>query len=174
MLNMMKKKSVRCCCALILAALLILADRLSKLAAARCLKDAEPVTVIPRLLSLTYVENTGAAFGLFSGGAAVLFVFTAVLLVIITVLYLRLLDTDYRMPRVLLVFVFAGGCGNMIDRFFMGYVVDMIWFRPFNFPVFNLADCYITVSAFLLIILLLTKYRDEDFGQTAGRKKSDG
>ena len=67
----------------------------------------------------------------------------------------------------------AGALGNLIDRIFRGYVVDMIYFVPINFPVFNVADCYVTVSVVLLIILILFVYKEDDFGFLKLSKKGD-
>ena len=69
--------------------------------------------------------------------------------------YVRLLNQkSYRILRMLCVTYTAGALGNLIDRIFRGYVVDMIYFVPINFPVFNVADCYITVSTVILLIAL--------------------
>ena len=57
----------------------------------------------------------------------------------------------------------AGGIGNLIDRVRLNYVVDFIYFSLIDFPVFNVADIYVTVSMFLLLILVLFYYKDEDF-----------
>ena len=169
----MKQKAFRGMAALFLAAVLLLADRLAKLAAAGVIREKGVISLIPGVLSLTYVENTGAAFGLFAGGTMVLFVLTAILLILLVFAYIRLLDSDYLFLRVLTVFAVSGGIGNMFDRLLYGYVIDMIWFTPINFPVFNLADCYITVCAFLLIILLFTRYKDEDFSWIFRRKEKE-
>ena len=61
------------------------------------------------------------------------------------------------------MFVTAGAIGNLIDRIRLNYVVDFLYFELIDFPVFNVADCYITVSMFLLVILVLFYYKDEDF-----------
>ena len=79
------------------------------------------------------------------------------------------LACDYRAPADGAV---AGAVGNGIDRLFMGYVTDFISFDLINFPVFNIADCYITVCMFLMVILILFYYKDEDF-TFLKRKKAD-
>ena len=110
---------------------------------------------IPGLFHLTYVQNTGAAWSLFEGMqwlfALVFLVFTALIL------------WDYfkkTMPftvfeRWCVAAIYAGGLGNMIDRVRMGYVVDMIRVDFMDFPVFNVADCFITCGCILLIIRLV-------------------
>jgi len=110
---------------------------------------------IPGLFHLTYVQNTGAAWSLFEGMqwlfALVFLVFTALIL------------WDYfkkSMPftvfeRWCIAAIYAGGLGNMIDRVRMGYVVDMIRVDFMDFPVFNVADCFITCGCAALIVSLL-------------------
>ena len=110
---------------------------------------------IPGLFHLTYVQNTGAAWSLFEGMqwlfALVFLVFTALIL------------WDYfkkSMPftvfeRWCVAAIYAGGLGNMIDRVRMGYVVDMIRVDFMDFPVFNVADCFITCGCAALIVSLL-------------------
>ena len=115
----------------------------------------QDVEFIPGFLGLTYVQNTGAAFSSFEGQQwlfALIFVaFTA------AVLY------EYRkksMPfssfeRWCIATVYAGGLGNMIDRIRLGYVVDMIETKFMNFPVFNVADCFITCGCILMMVSLI-------------------
>ena len=114
----------------------------------------QDVEFIPGFLGLTYVQNTGAAFSSFEGQqwlfALIFVVFTA------AVIY------EYRkkaMPfstfeRWCIAAVYAGGLGNMIDRIRLGYVVDMIETKFMNFPVFNVADCFITCGCILMMISL--------------------
>ena len=66
----------------------------------------------------------------------------------------------------------AGALGNLIDRIFRGYVVDMIYFVPINFPVFNVADCYVTVSCVLIVVMCLLKLKEEDFNKIFTIKKN--
>ena len=65
--------------------------------------------------------------------------------------------------RLLIVLILSGAVGNMIDRIRYQYVIDFLYFKWIDFPVFNIADCYVTVGFILLIILILFKYKDEDF-----------
>ena len=117
------------------------------------------VDVIPGLFHLTYVQNTGAAFSLFEGMQWMF----ALIFAVFTVLLLWELGRK-TMPfsafeRWCLVAVYAGGLGNMIDRLRLGYVVDMIEVEFISFPVFNVADCFITCGCVALIasLVLLNK-----------------
>ena len=64
----------------------------------------------------------------------------------------------------------AGAVGNMIDRISQGYVVDFLYFKLINFPIFNVADCYVTIAAACLVILIMFYYKDEDMACFAIKK----
>ena len=113
------------------------------------------VPVIDGLFHLTYVQNTGAAFSSFQGMRWLFVVIFAVFTV-----YLIWEFSGKRMPftdfeRWLMVLIYAGGLGNMIDRLRLGFVVDMIEVEFIRFPVFNAADCFITCSCILLLAHLI-------------------
>ena len=146
----MKKK--RAGFAALLCTLLIVLDQITKALTVSVLK-VHDIVVIPGVLTLTYVENRGAAFGIFQNKKIFFFLITAVMIAVFA----------YRILRMLCVTYTAGALGNLIDRIFRGYVVDMIYFVPINFPVFNVADCYITVSTVILLIALFFCYQDDDF-----------
>lgn len=140
--------------------LLTAADQLSKLLAARFLKNATGLVLVPGVFELSYLENRGVAWGLFSG-MRWLFLIAAVLVILfVCYLWRRLPDTaSYRAFRALSVLFAAGAAGNAIDRLVRGYVIDFFYFSLIDFPVFNIADCYVCVSLILLVII----YRNEDF-----------
>ena len=133
------------------AAGIVAADQFTKFLVLQNIPLHANVDFIPGLLSLTYVRNTGAAFSSFEG-AQWLF---AVVFVLFTVAIIwefsgkRWPFTNFE--RWLIVAIYGGGIGNMIDRFRFGFVVDMIQTDFMDFPVFNVADCFITCSAFLLL-----------------------
>ena len=112
------------------------------------------------LFHFTYLQNTGAAFSSFQGQqwlfALIFAVFTLLLLV-----ELRKNSMGFRpLERWCIVAIWAGGLGNMIDRVRLGYVVDMIEVEFIRFPVFNVADCFITCGCVLLIAHLIFFNRD--------------
>lgn len=144
--------------------LLVLLDQLTKYLTIAKLKGQQAFVIIENVFEFRYVENRGAAFGIFQGAIPYFIITTLILLAIIVFAYIRLPQTKKMLPlRVLCVLIAAGGIGNLIDRIFRGFVVDMIYFRLIDFPVFNVADCYVTVAEILLIILVLFYYKDEDF-----------
>lgn len=133
---------------------LIAADLLTKLAASKL--GGREVVLIPGVLSLSYIENHGAAFGIMQGRQWLLIVISAVIIAAAVVFCIRRIrDTRYRYLRVLTVFLVAGALGNMIDRIMLGYVRDFIYFKLIDFPVFNVADIYVTVSAVLILIWII-------------------
>jgi signal peptidase II len=121
----------------------------------------DDLQIINGIFELTYVENTGAAFGIFKDGTFFLIIIVIIVIIVILRYKRKIPRTKHYLPlHILSVFIIAGALGNLIDRIRVHYVVDMFHFYWFEFPVFNVADIYVTCSAFLLMILLLTKYRD--------------
>lgn len=111
--------------------------------------------IIPGLIDLGHVENTGGGFGIFEGNVMALAVLTFIILAGIGI-YLILAIKESEWLRISLVFIFAGGIGNNVDRIEFGYVRDFIWFAFWrDFPVFNIADSFITIGVFILIVVLI-------------------
>lgn len=156
-----KTVQIICFLAGLLAA--IAADQWTKALAVSHLKGQPPFVVIDGVFELLYSENRGAAFGMLQGRQG--FFFLVALVVVAAVIYFL-----WRMPvkrkyvpmTVCLFLIAAGAVGNMIDRVSQGYVVDFLYFKLINFPIFNVADCYVTAATALLLILLVFYYKDED------------
>ena len=157
-------KVIRFAIVLLSVAHLLLADGIVKELAAANLKGAAAVPVIPGLFNLAYVENRGCAWGLLQGKVWLLAVFAVVVLFFViryrkdvfcfgnTAAKLKFL------PHVTEVLLYAGILGNLADRVFRGYVIDMFdfYFRANHFPCFNLADVYISVAAGAMLLLSIT------------------
>lgn len=119
--------------------------------------------IIEDVFELTFVKNTGAAFGMMKDKRWVFIVMTIIFLIIALGILLKLNPKKRYIPFGLsVVFLVSGAVGNFIDRLTLGYVTDMLYFKLIDFPVFNVADCYITVSVFVLIILILFVYKDDE------------
>ena len=131
-------------------------DRLTKSLAVTHLKGQAAIPVIKNVFELQYLENHGAAFGLLQNQRWLLLGFTVLLLG-------GPLPNRYLPLRLTGIFIGAGALGNMADRLFQGYVVDFLYFRLIDFPIFNVADCYVVVAAFLAFFLIGFYYKDEDF-----------
>ncbi len=135
----------------VLAIVILLLDQGTKIWAERVL-SRQPLVLIPGALELTYLENRGAVWGLMQGWRIVFLVATFVFLCILVWFYAKKRKDMTVLTRVILSLLFAGAIGNLIDRVFLGYVRDMIYFSLINFPVFNVADSAITIAAALLVI----------------------
>jgi len=151
------------------ALLLIIADQATKAwAQAALVPPGQSTTLIPGALRLTYVENTGAAFGLLRGvdlrfgpvhvdGTLVLGLLSLAVSIWLALHLLRRGREHGVWMRIVLTLVLAGAAGNMIDRLRLGYVIDFVHFQVgwFDFPVFNLADAMISVGAALIVLTSL-------------------
>jgi signal peptidase II len=129
-------------------------DQWLKWIVVRDLKPIDTYPVIENIFHFTYVENRGAAFGIFQGQTWLTIWFTALVLLagIVATAAGKLDKSPYLFPFAL---IFGGGLGNLIDRIFRGYVVDFIHLKIINFAVFNFADICVTVGTVLFIIVLL-------------------
>ena len=153
--------------------LLLIFDQWTKLLAISHLKGQADIELLPGIFSLHYLENHGAAFGILRDQQWVFLILAAVFLVAAVILYLRMPFTARMIPlRIITVFIAAGAVGNMIDRLFRHYVVDFLYFSLIDFPVFNVADIYITCCAVLIVLFLVLYYKDEELESIFQRKDS--
>jgi lipoprotein signal peptidase len=156
--NIMKKKFGP-----IWVILLVLLDQVTKYWARISLKENGPIDVIKGVFSFEYLENKGIAFGLFQNKFVLFVIFTLIILAVLCFFYYRLPDEKrYRPLQICMIFIAAGAIGNMIDRVWLNYVVDFLYFNLINFPIFNIADCYVTLTLFVLAYLLLFHYKEEE------------
>jgi signal peptidase II len=140
-----------------LPAAIVALDQLTKAAVRVKLPQYHSVTVIPGMLDFTHVRNTGAAFGILNAAD---FPFKTALIAVIAVvalvgiaLYALGLGRDQLLARVGLALIIGGAAGNLIDRVFIGSVVDFVdvYWRTYHFWAFNVADSAITVGAAIMI-----------------------
>lgn len=142
---------------------LVALDQWTKLLTIRHLKGQPAIPLIKGVLELQYLENRGAAFGMMQGQQLFFTIVTIVLLTIISFYMTRIPEGKRFVPmRVIMVAVIAGAIGNFIDRCRFDYVVDMIYFKLIDFPIFNVADCYVTCSVFVFAALVLWYYKEEE------------
>lgn len=151
---------------------LVALDQYTKYLAVIHLKDKPAFNIINGVLELNYLENKGAAFGMLENQKA-FFIFVAVVIlgVIGYVLFKTPERKKYRVLHLLLSLIAAGAIGNMIDRIRFDYVVDFIYFVLINFPIFNVADIYVTVSTVALVFLLLFVYKENDLNFISFKQK---
>ena len=158
--------------ALTAVVLLTLLDQITKILAADRLADG-PFVIIPGVFELRYLENRGAAFGMLQNQRVFFLVLTVVFLAVITYIYMKIpADRKYLPLRILSIVVTAGAIGNFIDRLMLVYVRDFLYFSLIDFPIFNVADIYVTVSAFAFFVLILAYYKDSDLEFLSEKKDS--
>ena len=145
-------------------------DLLSKLLVAGLMTLGQSVTLIPGVLKLTYIHNYGAAFGMLSEHRWVFMVISTVAIIGIGI-YLFGFCRERMLLKVGLAMIISGGLGNMVDRIFYGYVIDMINFCLFSFWkwIFNVADAFVCVGAGFVVLALIL-----DVIKEAKGKKKDG
>lgn len=134
----------------------VLVDQASKWLAVAFLKGADSFYIINNVLRLTYLENRGAAFGMLADSRWVFLIISTVMIIAITV-YVFKCRPQSKWAYVACAFIVGGGIGNMIDRVFLGYVIDFIDFCAFPnlwYFIFNIADSFVCVGAGILIVYL--------------------
>ena len=129
-------------------------DQLTKWLAVIYLQGEPSFPLWREVLHFTYVENTGMAFGMLKDHRWVFMVFSTVSIIALLV-YLFRFRPQSRWMQIPMAMIVGGGIGNMIDRIFLGYVIDFIDFTLIDFAVFNIADSFVCVGAGILIVYLL-------------------
>lgn len=139
-------------------------DQFTKYLAITYLKGGNDIILIDGVLELQYLENRGAAFGLLQNQKFFLLFVGLIFLAILLFILIKLpAHKKYNKLYFLAGAMFAGAIGNMIDRIRFDFVVDFIYFSLIDFPIFNVADIYITLSVIILTIIVLFVYKEEDF-----------
>lgn len=155
-----------------LSVALVIIDQITKFMTVKNIPFEESITVINGILSLTYIKNTGAAWGIFSGARYFFIIFTAAVLIALTVVIIKK-RTASKIFNLSISLVYAGATGNFLDRIFRGgSVVDMIKLDFINYPVFNFADCCVVTGAVLLCVYIIFYY-DADKKSTAKSGEKD-
>ena len=142
------------------AAGIVAADQWTKYLTVANIALYQDLEFIPGFLGLTYVQNTGAAFSAFEGQQWLFAIIFAAFTVAILWEYFKKPMGFSKFERWCIAAVYGGGLGNMIDRVRFGYVVDMIETKFMVFPVFNVADCFITCGCIALMISMVFLNRD--------------
>jgi len=167
----MKKLTLRrSVIALIVIAVLVAFDQFTKYLITANFELNETRVLIDGVLRFRYIENIGMAWSMLEGKQLLFAIITPIVIFFLGKTFICLPeDKKYNYIRSLCVLIISGAIGNFIDRvwggeeLFTGGVVDFIDFYIINFPVFNVADIYVTCSEIMLIILLIKYYKDEDF-----------
>jgi len=179
----------------VIVAALVVIDQITKAMAVMFLKDKPAIPIIKDVFELKYLENTSAAFGMdpisllhkvfqfeifhtnpelyLNVRMGFFYLLTFVMIWLLGLLYLRIPNEKrFRYMDWIMIFMIAGAIGNLIDRVMQQYVVDFLYFKLINFPIFNVADIYVTCAAIALLVLGLIYYKDEDIERIFPSKKN--
>ena len=158
---------------IIVSVLLVVLDQFTKHLAVKHLMNQPNIVLWKGVFELQYLENRGAAFGIMQGQKLFFVIFTSIAMCAIAWFYLKKIPQakKYRYLDIICVMIFAGGIGNFIDRVRLNYVIDFFYFSLIDFPIFNVADIYVTVAAFAMVLLGLFYYKDEDYDLIFPSKK---
>lgn len=152
---------------------LIAADQGLKYWTVSHLAVGQSAPFLPGVMQLTRLHNDGAAWSSFSGMTALLIAVTALLMLGVLILLVRRI-VRHPLGVAACLLVLGGGAGNLIDRVLHGYVVDMFDLLLFNYPIFNLADCFVVVGVLLGAVYYLFLYDKTDGKERAHDKAPDG
>ena len=182
---------------------MIFLDQITKWLAVVNLKDKPAFVIWKDVFELHYLENQSAAFGVdflsiiqrifqfqyfidhpdvfLKVRMAFFTVLTILVVILFIVMYFKIpWNKHFMWLKVILLLFVAGAIGNLIDRMCQNYVVDFFYFKLINFPIFNVADIYVTVAAIMFIVLCLFYYKEEDFeflfpdkGKKCNKKKDN-
>lgn len=172
---------------ILLSIILIFIDQFTKILFVNKVGKNDIVVVIKKILSFQYVENTGIAFGIFSNEQIFIIAFAILISIIICYLikiiedslninskngisHYKSFNNKFTFIQLLLIIIVSGSIGNIIDRIRLGYVIDFLKFEFIDFPVFNIADCYVTVSAVILLITLMFFIKENELELIKFRK----
>ncbi len=155
-MKIMSYKKQRILFIVIIGAILLL-DQAVKLYALDVIRYAPGgyVDFIPGFMSLTYVENTGMAFSMLSNATWLLAIVSAVMAIVVLYILFKYIKINSWLFKLSLCFVAGGAIGNLIDRVFRGFVVDMMQFDFVDFAVFNVADSFVCVGAVMLAVFVI-------------------
>ena len=148
---------------IILSIIFIIIDQVSKIIVVNNLTNNKSIEVIKSFFYLTYTNNKGAAFSILTG-RRILLILVALIVIGVLIYYVRKNKIEGKVNKIALSLVIGGSIGNLIDRILRGAVIDFIDVKIFgyNFPIFNLADAFIVIGVFLLIIEMFRKEHKND------------
>lgn len=170
--NFLKNKNIMAVIiGLICSAVLIFFDQITKIMAVDKLSDG-PFVLIEGVFEFRYINNHGAAWGILSGQRLFFIITTIIVLGVLIFVFIKTPKIKkYFLLLMCEVMLFSGAIGNFIDRVLLGYVRDFLYFSLIDFPIFNIADCYVVISAIVLCILVIFVFKDEDFNFISLKKR---
>ena len=165
-----KPKMIALC--LFLIALAVFFDQYTKYLAVSNLKDQNAYVLIDKVLELYYIVNIGSSWGMLAGQKAlILFISAVIVALCIFMIFKSPEDVKFIPFNISLSMIIAGGIGNGIDRIRYSYVIDFIYFKAINFPVFNVADIFVSLAFLSFLFLLVFVYNEDEFNKCFGNFK---
>ena len=158
-------------------------DQITKIWATSALANGRVISVIDGVFEFAFAKNTGEAFSMLEGKRWIFIPVTILIGVVILTMMLRSPLRRYRLFNITCVLILSGAIGNLIDRMVYGYVVDFLHATFIDFPIFNVADCFVVIGAGLLFVFALFVMKEDDdtplrtlfFGiEKKGKEKNDG
>ncbi len=152
----------------VLSAALLAVDQVTKQLAVQFLKDQPAIPLWRDVFELQYCENPGIAFSLLEHQRWIFIPVTCMVMILLVIMLLR---SDLRHSKLFSLscaIILAGGIGNLIDRIAYKYVIDFLYFKLIDFPIFNFADCCVVVGAIILFAYLMFGCKDSDFNNLRG------
>lgn len=157
---------------IILTAILVFLDQWTKTLAVKYLMGNSGISIIPGVFRLQYLENRGAAFGMLQNQQSFFALMTIIVLSLLIFLYYKLPASKRYMPlEYNIILLVSGAIGNFIDRTTQSYVVDFLYFELIDFPIFNVADCYVVIATAIFALLILFYYKEEELSFFTFKKK---
>lgn len=156
----------------LLTVFLVVLDQWTKVLAVKGLKGQDAFVIWDGVFELRYLENRGAAFGMMQGQQTFFLIIGVVVFAAVVYLFMHMSKEPIFWPiRLIAVCILAGAWGNMIDRVRLSYVVDFFYFKLIDFPIFNVADIYVSVGTAVLAVLIIFYYKDEDLERMLPKKE---
>lgn len=148
---------------IIISIILLCIDQISKLLVVNLLTKTNSITIIKNFFYLTYINNDGAAFSILVG-KRIFLILIAVLVIVMLIRCIKKNNIQNKLELVSISLIIGGSLGNLMDRVVRGYVIDFLDFKLFNynFPIFNLADTFIVIGVFLLLLKEIRKENNLD------------
>lgn len=138
----------------ILISLFFISDQITKFFTVKLLNEYESVSIINNFLDFTHVHNTGGPWSIFDNVPFV-FIIMTIIIFALGFWYFKKNPPENLLGKISLCLIAGGALGNFADRIIRGYVVDMIDVNLFDYPVFNVADCFVVIGAILMCIYIL-------------------
>lgn len=163
--NLISRKKIagRYLLAILSFVILVIIDQLTKYHITSTMKLHDSIPVIENVFEIHYIQNRGAAWGMLENQQGLFIVCTSIACIFGVIFYIQCAKSNQlKALQICLVLILAGAVGNFIDRITVQYVIDFLYFKLIDFPVFNIADCYVTIGFFVTIILILFIYKEED------------